>query len=63
MPAKRTPLSLDDAISLIRQTRPQISPNSGFIKQLLMYIAMGCPTTQQELESHKIYRRCKSPLL
>ncbi|KAJ9612442.1 tyrosine protein phosphatase yvh1 [Cladophialophora chaetospira] len=52
-----TPLSVDSALRLVRECRPQVEPNSGFIKQLRMYEAMGCPTTQQELESHKIYRR------
>jgi dual specificity phosphatase 12 len=52
-----TPLTVDTALSLIRQSRPQVEPNSGFIKQLRMYEAMNCPTTQEELESHKIYRR------
>src|ERR1700761_9367419 len=52
-----TPLTVDTALSLIRQSRPQVEPNAGFIKQLRMYEAMNCPTTQEELESHKIYRR------
>ncbi len=52
-----TPLTLDTALRLVRECRPQVEPNSGFIKQLRMYIAMGCPNTQEDLESHKIYRR------
>lgn len=52
-----TPLTLDAALQLVREGRPQIEPNSGFIKQLRMYEAMGCPTTSEQLESHKIYRR------
>ncbi|KIX10316.1 uncharacterized protein Z518_01398 [Rhinocladiella mackenziei CBS 650.93] len=52
-----TPLTVDTALALVRQCRPQVEPNSGFIKQLRMYEAMGCPTTQEQLESHKIYRR------
>jgi dual specificity phosphatase 12 len=51
------PLTLDQALDQVRQSRPQVEPNSGFIKQLRMYEAMGCPTTQEELETHKIYRR------
>jgi len=51
------PFTVDSALALIRQSRPQVEPNSGFIKQLRMYEAMGCPTTQEQLESHKIYRR------
>ncbi|KIW75572.1 hypothetical protein Z517_10314 [Fonsecaea pedrosoi CBS 271.37] len=52
-----TPLTVDTALALVREGRPQVEPNSGFIKQLRMYEAMGCPTTQEQLESHKIYRR------
>ncbi|EXJ86386.1 hypothetical protein A1O3_03337 [Capronia epimyces CBS 606.96] len=52
-----TPLTVDSALALVRECRPQVEPNSGFIKQLRMYEAMGCPTTQEQLESHKIYRR------
>ncbi|KIW26816.1 uncharacterized protein PV07_06620 [Cladophialophora immunda] len=52
-----TPLTVDSALALVREGRPQVEPNSGFIKQLRMYEAMGCPTTQEQLESHKIYRR------
>ncbi|EXJ63532.1 uncharacterized protein A1O5_11293 [Cladophialophora psammophila CBS 110553] len=52
-----TLLTLDSALALVRECRPQVEPNSGFIKQLRMYEAMGCPTTQEQLESHKIYRR------
>jgi dual specificity phosphatase 12 len=52
-----TPLTVESALALIRESRPQVEPNSGFVKQLRMYEAMGCPTTQEELESHKIYRR------
>ncbi|KAK5458135.1 tyrosine protein phosphatase yvh1 [Exophiala xenobiotica] len=52
-----SPLTVDAALALIREARPQVEPNSGFIKQLRMYEAMGCPTTQAQLESHKTYRR------
>ena len=52
-----TPLTVDSALALVREGRPQAEPNSGFIKQLRMYEAMDCPTTQEQLESHKIYRR------
>lgn len=51
------PFTVDSALAFIRQSRPQVEPNSGFIKQLRMYEAMGCPTTQEQLESQKIYRR------
>ena len=52
-----TPLTVDTALARLREARPQVEPNSGFIKQLRMYEAMDCPTTQEQLESHKIYRR------
>ncbi|KIW47153.1 uncharacterized protein PV06_02750 [Exophiala oligosperma] len=52
-----TPLTVDSALALLREGRPHVEPNSGFIKQLRMYEAMNCPTTQEQLESHKIYRR------
>lgn len=52
-----TPLTVDAALALLREGRPRVEPNSGFMKQLRMYVEMGCPTTQTELESHKIYRR------
>lgn len=51
------PLTVDSALALLREGRPQVEPNSGFIKQLRMYEAMNCPTTKEQLESHKIYRR------
>lgn len=52
-----TPLSVESALALLREGRPRVEPNEGFIKQLRMYVEMGCPTTQRELETHKIYRR------
>jgi len=52
-----TPLSVESALALLREGRPRVEPNEGFIKQLRMYVEMGCPTTQSELEQHKIYRR------
>ncbi|KIW10161.1 hypothetical protein PV08_11122 [Exophiala spinifera] len=52
-----TPLTVDSALALLREGRPHVEPNSGFIKQLRMYEAMNCPTTQEQLESQKIYRR------
>jgi len=52
-----SPLTVEAALALLREARPQVEPNSGFMKQLRMYEAMGCPTTQEQLESHKTYRR------
>lgn len=57
IPLPPTPLTVEAALALLREGRPRVEPNSGFMKQLRMYVEMGCPTTQSELESHKIYRR------
>lgn len=51
------PLSVAQALELLRQGRPIAEPNEGFMDQLHMYEAMGCPTTEDELKAHKIYRR------
>ena len=51
------PLSVIDALTLLRQGRPIAEPNEGFMDQLYLYVDMGCPSTQSELESHKLYRR------
>ncbi|ETN40250.1 uncharacterized protein HMPREF1541_04526 [Cyphellophora europaea CBS 101466] len=51
------PLSVIDALTLLRRGRPIAEPNEGFMDQLYLYVDMGCPTTSTELESHKLYRR------
>lgn len=51
------PLSVVEALELLRQGRAICEPNEGFMEQLHMYAAMGCPTTENELKAHKIYRR------
>ncbi|KAK5076994.1 tyrosine protein phosphatase yvh1 [Lithohypha guttulata] len=53
----RKPLSVVEALQLLRQGRPIAEPNEGFMDQLHMYEDMGCPTTEKELTNHKIYRR------
>ncbi|RMZ86248.1 hypothetical protein DV737_g115, partial [Chaetothyriales sp. CBS 132003] len=53
----RQPFSLLDALVLLRQGRPIAEPNAGFMDQLHLYIDMGCPTTQAQLENHKLYKR------
>lgn len=53
----REALTVVKALELLRQGRPICEPNEGFMDQLHMYERMGCPTTEQELKSHKIYRR------
>lgn len=51
------PLSVIEALELLRQGRPFAEPNEGFMSQLHLYEDMGCPTTDQELRSHKLFRR------
>ena len=34
-----------------------IEPNEGFMDQLHLYVSMGCPNTQSELENHRLYCR------
>jgi len=51
------PLSVIEALELLRQGRPIAEPNEGFMDQLHLYEDMACPTTEQELKSHKLYRR------
>lgn len=46
-----------EALELLRQGRAICEPNEGFMDQLHMYQDMGCPTTDAQLKSHKIYRR------
>jgi len=57
VPLPPKPLSVVDALTLLRQGRPIAEPNEGFMSQLYLYADMNCPTTQKELESHKLYRR------
>lgn len=57
VPLPPKPLSVVQALEILRQGRPIAEPNEGFMDQLHMYEDMGCPTTEQQLTSHKIYRR------
>lgn len=50
-------LTVIEALELLRQGRPFAEPNEGFMDQLHLYEDMGCPTTEQELTAHKLYRR------
>lgn len=52
-----TPFTVESALMLLRRGRPIAEPNEGFMDQLYLYVDMGCPTTQSELEGHKLYRR------
>lgn len=57
VPIPNKPLSVVEALMLLRQGRPIAEPNEGFMDQLHMYVDMGCPTTSEELEGHRLYRR------
>lgn len=57
VPLPPKPLSVIEALELLRQGRPIAEPNEGFMDQLHMYEDMGCPNTEEELKSHRIYRR------
>ncbi|KPI42567.1 uncharacterized protein AB675_9725 [Cyphellophora attinorum] len=57
VPIPSKPLSVVEALMLLRQGRPIVEPNPGFMDQLHMYVDMGCPTSSEELERHKLYRR------
>lgn len=50
-------LSVVEALELLRQGRAICEPNEGFMDQLHMFENMGCPTTESELKSHKLYQR------
>lgn len=57
VPLPSKPLSVVEALEILRQGRPICEPNEGFMDQLHMYEDMNCPGTEEELRSHKIYRR------
>ncbi|RKF79806.1 Tyrosine-protein phosphatase yvh1 [Golovinomyces cichoracearum] len=42
-----------DALSLLRECRPEVQPNDGFMAQLMLYKNMGCP---QDIEAHPQYQ-------
>jgi dual specificity phosphatase 12 len=42
------------ALALIHETRPMADPNSGFMTQLELYKAMGCPS---DIDAEPIYQR------
>ena len=44
----------ESALAVIRQTRPFVEPNSGFMKQLELYHSMGCP---DDITEHPAYQR------
>lgn len=57
VPLPPKPMSVIQALETLRRGRPIAEPNEGFMDQLHMYEDMGCPTTEEELKSHRIYRR------
>lgn len=44
------------ALSLIRQARPNISPNRSFLEQLNLYHSMGCPS-RDSLDNQPAYQQ------
>ncbi|KAK1997201.1 phosphatases II [Colletotrichum falcatum] len=52
--ADRASAAVAAAVKWVRNTREIAEPNPGFIKQLEMWWAMGCP---DDVESHPVYRR------
>lgn len=57
LPRASQPLSVIDALVLVRKGRPFAEPNEGFMSQLYLYVDMGCPTTDAQLQSHRLYKR------
>lgn len=57
VPLPPKPLSVIEALELLRQGRPIAEPNEGFMDQLHMYEDMKCPNNEEQMKSHKIYRR------
>ncbi|OLN86585.1 Tyrosine-protein phosphatase yvh1 [Colletotrichum chlorophyti] len=51
---ERAAAAVEAAVKWVRKTREIAEPNPGFIKQLEMWWAMGCP---DDVESHPIYKR------
>lgn len=56
---KRSALTPQSALALIRESRPLCEPNPGFMEQLNVYHQMGCPddVTSHTLYSRWLYRR------
>lgn len=57
VPLPPKPLSVVQALEILRQGRPFAEPNEGFMDQLHLYQDMGCPTTEDEMRSHRLFRR------
>ncbi|KAI9731751.1 MAG: tyrosine protein phosphatase yvh1 [Cirrosporium novae-zelandiae] len=50
------PLTPTTAISLIRQSRPMVEPNPGFMQQLELYYSLGCPADVTSTQAYKRWR-------
>jgi hypothetical protein len=48
------PHTVTSALLLLRQARPIVEPNEGFMKQLELYVDMGCP---RDIEGDVRYQR------
>ena len=46
--------TVSSALSLVRESRPMAEPNDGFMAQLELYKAMGCP---RDIDAHPKYQR------
>ena len=47
-------LDPQEALAILRETRPICEPNDGFVEQLRIYHQMGCP---ENVVDHPIYKR------
>ncbi|KAI9671776.1 MAG: tyrosine protein phosphatase yvh1 [Alyxoria varia] len=50
-------LNPTEALERLRTARPQVEPNDGFWEQLELFHEMGCPDTEEQLESSPKYQR------
>lgn len=53
----RPDLDPDSALALVREARPLVEPNFGFMQQLRLYHHMGCPPTAEALAKSPPYQR------
>lgn len=54
IPIPPKPLTVEEALTLLRRGRRLAEPNEGFMEQLYLYYDMGCP---DDVESHRLYKR------
>ncbi|KAK4195542.1 protein-tyrosine phosphatase-like protein [Triangularia verruculosa] len=56
--AKEAKEAVQKAVELVRETRPIAEPNEGFMEQLEMWVAMGCPADADDaVEKNVKYQR------